>query len=147
MSEMKGTVFALLLLALIGILILYRARRRSRLRSETRTGRSSAAPLLEAPPPVRRPGHMIHPGETGCAAARKIETAWLAGETAPNLPLDDCDHPESCKCRWTRVFDRRQTVRRTDSDRREKIRFEEKPDRRSGVDRRKDSRDPWRQSP
>lgn len=91
---------------------------------------------LEIPPPVRRPGHMLHPGEGGCASARRIETAWFAGETPGALPLDLCDHPEQCRCRWTRVYDRRQTLRRAQPDRRGTPRAGVASDRRQGPDRR-----------
>lgn len=143
---MKLVVIVLVIAAVIGLLLVYRTRRGTTAAPGGRVERP-APPSLPTPEPLRRVGHMIHPGETGCAAAAKIATAWFPGEVPPALPLDSCEHPESCKCRWTRVLDRRQTLRRSGLDRRDKIRFEDKPDRRSSVDRRQESRDIWKQRP
>lgn len=131
-------VFILVLIAGALFWVLYR---RGVFERRPLTPTATARPL-ETLPPVRRPGHMLHPGETGCAAARKIETAWLPGETAGPLPLEDCDHPEECRCRWTRVYDRRQTVRREQPDRRSAPRAGAGQDRRQRTDRRTQAEPP-----
>lgn len=96
----------------------------------------------EAP---RRPGRMINPCEEHCAAAKKIATAWYAEGEAPRLPLESCEHPETCRCTWMRVLDRRSTHRRTGHDRRDSLRFEEeKSDRRTGEDRRDKRANAWK---
>lgn len=94
--------------------------------------------------PPRRPGRMINPGEECCGAARRIATAWYPEGEVPHLPLDSCEHPQTCKCGWMRVLDRRATHRRSEHDRRVSVRFEDKDDRRTGRDRRKDANNPWK---
>ena len=129
-----GVTLAFILL-LVGGALFWVLLRRGVFERRPRVPTSAVTPL-EILPPVRRPGHMLHPGETGCAAARRIETAWLAGETPGPLPLEQCDHPEECRCRWTRVYDRRQTLRREQPDRRGAPRAGAGPDRRQRPDRR-----------
>lgn len=102
---------------------------------------SGAAAAGEQP---RRPGRMLNPGQECCDAAKRIGTWWYPEGEAPHLPLDGCEHPESCKCGWMRVLDRRSTYRRSEHDRRKAVRFEDKDDRRSGNDRRRDGGNPWK---
>lgn len=92
----------------------------------------------------RRPGRMINPGEECCGASRRVATTWYPEGGVPRLPLEGCEHPETCKCAWMRVLDRRSTYRRSDHDRRGSVRFEDKDDRRAGQDRRKDGANPWK---
>ena len=92
----------------------------------------------------RKPGHMIKLDPSCCAAARRIEAAWYPEAQSPRLPLGSCDRAETCKCQWMRVLDRRMTHRRVQGDRRDDIRFQDKTDRRSGQDRRKDSGNAWK---
>lgn len=94
--------------------------------------------------PPRRPGRMLNPGQECCGAAKRIETHWYPEGENPHLPLDDCEQPQTCKCGWMRVLDRRTTYRRSDHDRRKILRFEDKNDRRSGGDRRRDGGNPWK---
>lgn len=102
-----------------------------------------AAPAAPGETP-RRPGRMANPGEECCPALKKIEGRWFPEGEAPTLPLSGCDRTLQCRCTWMRVIDRRVTHRRTDRDRRGAIRVDDKEDRRSGVDRRAEARNPWK---
>lgn len=103
----------------------------------------AAAPIAPGETP-RRPGRMANPGEDCCPAIKKIEGRWFPEGEAPTLPLSGCDRNLQCRCTWMRVLDRRVTHRRTDRDRRGAIRVEGKEDRRGGVDRRAEARNPWK---
>lgn len=92
----------------------------------------------------RRQGRMANPCEDRCAAIQKIEGRWFPEGEVPTLPLSGCDRTLACRCTWLRVVDRRGTHRRAERDRRGSIRVEDKEDRRSGVDRRAESRNPWK---
>lgn len=105
---------------------------------------AAAVPSADAP---RRAGRMVNPGESCCASVKKIASNWYADAEAPRLPLETCDMQQSCKCQWMRVIDRRTTHRRTKPDRRDSLRFEDKRDRRGGLDRRKGSGDFWKGAP
>ena len=50
-----------------------------------------------------------------CIASRSIHHITYLASEAPALPLEDCDNPSQCKCRYEHLDDRRQEVRR-DSD-------------------------------
>jgi hypothetical protein len=135
-----GFVLVILVVAIGGAGYWYWSRKR---------GNPSVRPAVvshspQAAEPERRPGRMINPGADCCAAIRRIESAWYPEGKIPRLPLETCDHPETCKCAWMRVVDRRTTHRRTDHDRREQMRFEDKSDRRAGRDRRGDAGNPWK---
>ena len=101
------------------------------------------APKL--PPPPREMGRMLQPGEICCKAARSVSTSWYPDAEAPRIPLITCDQPQNCKCLWQRVLDRRVDHRRVHHDRRTSIRFEDRTDRRTGRDRRKDAGDNWKE--
>lgn len=105
----------------------------------------SAAPVKSLTP-ERRPGRMINIGETACPAAQKIQAAWYAEGEVPRLPLETCGHPQTCRCTWMRVLDRRVTHRRLSTDRRSELRFEDKSDRREGHDRRDPRGNVWKNS-
>lgn len=142
---MELLIALLLFLAVLGA-GLWWWRGRNRARAKRPVAASSAQPpgMAAAAAMPRKPGHMIKLQASSCAAARRIESAWYPERQSPQLPLGNCDHPETCKCQWMRVLDRRMTHRRVQGDRREDIRFQDKTDRRSGRDRRKDGGDGWK---
>lgn len=72
-----------------------------------------------------------------CAAVQAIRGRWFPDGKVPRLPLPDCDHSQTCECRFKHRDDRRTDERREHADRRDSIRFEERTDRRDGGDRRK----------
>lgn len=69
-----------------------------------------------------------------CAAARKFETRRFHKGQAPSLPLEECSMKPGCHCRYQPVPDRRIGDRR-EGEKRDVIRYEEKP-RRQGRGRR-----------
>jgi hypothetical protein len=51
--------------------------------------------------------------DSSCAAAALCrQRRFLSGE-APRLPLSECDHPQSCQCKYRHYDDRRAGVRRS----------------------------------
>lgn len=110
-----------------------------------KTGLPEHQPAPKVAPP-REMGRMLQPGDICCKAARSIATTWYPDHDAPRIPLITCDQPQNCKCLWQRVLDRRTDHRRVAHDRRQSVRFEEKSDRRTGRDRRKDAGDHWKES-
>jgi hypothetical protein len=75
----------------------------------------------------------------GCDAAMELFDKEIPLAEAPELPLPGCDNTQ-CNCSWQGLTERRHTARRTQPDRREGVRFDEKSestDRRSHKDRRK----------
>lgn len=138
-------LIALLLVVVLGAGLWWWRRRAQTPLKPPVAGRSAQPQGMAAAAAMpRKPGHMIKLQPSCCAAARRIESAWYPDAHAPVLPLSGCDHPDSCKCQWMRVLDRRMTHRRVHPDRREDIRFQENTDRRSRHDRRKDSGDAWK---
>lgn len=112
---------------------------------------------LAAPPPAEAPARLlaggaplvpvaapsvcakrIIPAPTACQVARQQAGTLYAGDAAlPALPLHGCDRAH-CSCRYESVTERRHGERRSGVDRRAALRFElQKPDRRSGQDRRR----------
>lgn len=136
-------VFVLLMLGL-GAAGYWYLRRRGAGSAAGRAVSAKPAPAAEGLAVPRRPGRMVNPGQECCAAVRRIESAWYPESSAPRLPLDACQHPQTCKCTWMQVLDRRTTYRRVDHDRRALVRFEDKTDRRAAPDRRADSVNPWK---
>ena len=47
-----------------------------------------------------------------CRAAAAIEGQRFLSEEAPLLPLENCDRPASCRCRYRHFTDRRTDARR-----------------------------------
>jgi hypothetical protein len=146
------TIVTLLIIA-IGIVIVVlavqsrRDRSRPRRQKSKRVGNKKTAPAATP----SKPGgidklkcnslfwgvQMDHPG---CEAARAILDKQFPFDEAPEMPLEGCDSP-TCTCLFKGLLDRRKLHRRTGSDRRKEIRFDEKgkPDRRSRKDRRRGS--------
>lgn len=100
-------------------------------------------PLAGAAPPAPAadPGFCakrIIPAPAACQAVRQQAGTLYAGDAAlPALPLHGCDRAH-CSCRYESVAERRCGERRSGVDRRAALRFElQKPDRRSGRDRRR----------
>lgn len=146
-----GMLFVLLLVGAAGAVFWYLLRRKPAAGGKGAVQPNTAAARALANTPVhtteRRPGRMVKTCEDACPAVRHIESIWYADSDCPPLPLDTCGHPQTCRCTWIRVLDRRITHRRVHPDRRDSVRFEEKSDRRTGLDRRKDSGDRWKQAP
>lgn len=140
-----GLTLLLLILAIAagGFWYLRQAGKRSRESSTAHLNVAGSSSALAKDPP-RRPGRMLNPGQECCGAAKRIESHWYPEGEMPHLPVEGCEHPESCKCGWMRVLDRRSTHRRSEHDRRNALRFEDKDDRRSGNDRRRDAGNPWK---
>ncbi len=139
-----GLVLLIFVLAVGGAGYWYWRRVRGKPASKRVAAEPAAPHEPQAAGPERRPGRMINPGADCCAAIRRIESVWYPEGKIPRIPLETCDHPQTCKCAWMRVVDRRTTVRRVDHDRREQLRFEDKSDRRAGRDRRGDAANPWK---
>lgn len=76
--------------------------------------------------------------ETACEAVRKLESQRYRKEVAPDLPLKQCDKPNTCSCRYKMVANRRIGERRSGDDQRESIRFEENPRRKGRGSRAED---------
>ena len=74
----------------------------------------------------------------GCDAAMELVDKGTPLAEAPDLPLPGCDAVQ-CNCSWKGIVEQRHTNRRTQHDRRDGVRFDEKEktDRRSHRDRRK----------
>lgn len=80
-----------------------------------------------------RPGVMLQ-ASRACPSSYFYASSWWPADQAPRLPLPDCK--PGCGCKLINVHDRRQSDRRVGRDRRDVIRFDTRPSRRSGVDRR-----------
>lgn len=95
----------------------------------------------ETPADIR--GYRLVPGPKACGAALRKAASPVAPNEAGPLPLPDCAS-KRCQCRYEPLAGRRRGQRREKPDRREAVRFgEDKPDRRSGRDRRQSGLDPW----
>ena len=76
--------------------------------------------------------------ERACPQVRPLLGKEFLMADRPNLPLHNCPYPQQCECRYIPLMDRRKGERRSGQERRELKRFEkDRPDRRSGTDRRK----------
>lgn len=73
----------------------------------------------------------------GCNAAMELFEKDIPLTEAPELPIQGCDAVQ-CSCSWKGLTDQRHETRRTQHDRRDSVRFEDKEhtDRRSHKDRR-----------
>lgn len=76
--------------------------------------------------------------ETACEAVRMLESQRYRKDVAPDLPLKQCTKPNACSCRYKKVADRRIGERRSGSDQRESIRYEENPRRKGRGGRAED---------
>jgi hypothetical protein len=75
--------------------------------------------------------------DVACEAAKALQGKCYPGSEGPDLPLSDCDAKMKCLCHYEPLPERRREERRSGHDRREELRFDaDKPDRRSGTDRR-----------
>jgi hypothetical protein len=54
----------------------------------------------------------IRPGENGCQASNDASATRHLSNKPPRLPLDDCDRPGQCSCRYQHFEDRRDMPRR-----------------------------------
>ncbi|MGR9099650.1 MAG: hypothetical protein ACU826_03710 [Gammaproteobacteria bacterium] len=73
-----------------------------------------------------------------CEPARELLSKVITADAPTVVPLPGCTHKDSCRCRLEKKYDTRSgKERRETEERRESIRFEDKPDRRGHVDRRK----------
>ena len=101
----------------------------------------------------RAPQRLVNPRNAGVGDVFKLRaspscelTQWLDGrlfsrQDAIPLPMPGCNRA-GCACHYEVVADRRRTDRRTASDRRDALRFEQKTSRRdAGADRR--NRSAW----
>lgn len=108
------------------------------LRNRSAAGRPPAAAVPTLP--LRR----VLPAETACAEARVLDGKRYPASAAPHFPLPGCSQGQ-CNCQLLPEPERRHGERRTGHDRRGDIRFSDKPERRSGNDRRLHGTD-WSQS-
>ena len=112
----------------------------------TRAGKSAVAQSAAAPEKKAKPiwGVRISARERAEAcpdALRILDKSFPMGK-APSLPLPTCPYPRECTCFFIRLEDRRKDERRSGTERRESLRFEnERKQRRSGRDRRKRGHD------
>jgi hypothetical protein len=68
--------------------------------------RPAITSLVKARSESRFKAVSIHPGETSCEAARQMASIRFLCESAPHLPLPECD-VATCSCRYTHYSDRR----------------------------------------
>lgn len=54
----------------------------------------------------------VRPGPGPCEAALAVKGARVLSKDAPRLPLDGCDRPARCACRYQHFDDRRDKPRR-----------------------------------
>ena len=81
-------------------------------------------------------GWVLEIESPGCEAAHALVGQKFTQEEAPKLPVAGCK-ATTCTCNYRYLSEQRKYHRRTHSDRREEIRFnQEKPDQRSRKDRR-----------
>lgn len=88
-------------------------------------------------------GAVVLVGPNHCSAINKFVDVWIPADQLPQLPIAGCTDGHGCQCRFRRTPDRRVEIRRKQEDRRGALRFEDKQDRRSMQDRRKDASNPW----
>jgi hypothetical protein len=103
-------------------------------------------PVVANKAPSREIGKRLRPGRECCAEAQEMARMWFKEGPVQCLPLKDCPQAQTCHCQWERVLDPRVEHRRVGRDRRGAVRFDDKADRRSGQDRRKDLNDSWKGS-
>lgn len=89
-------------------------------------------------------GVMLRSKGAPCPSALLYKDHWWPMDQAPTLPMPDCKKGELCTCVLEQTVDRRSRDRRVSRDRRDVIRFDTHPSRRSGVDRRADANSPFR---
>ena len=51
-------------------------------------------------------------GTLTCEAAAAITRRRFLSDEAPRLPIENCDNPQGCECRYTHFKDRRTDARR-----------------------------------
>lgn len=63
---------------------------------------------------ISNPWHAVSvvSAEGTCKAARQVRSQRYLSSEAPPLPLPDCDHPGTCRCRYAHHSDRRSGKRR-----------------------------------
>jgi hypothetical protein len=54
-------------------------------------------------------------GSGVCEAAKLLKDVRLLSVDAPRLPLRNCEHPDTCNCRYRKYDDRRAGQRREDA--------------------------------
>lgn len=105
----------------------------------------TASKALERGPMAWGKQLVIPAGMEACKAARDLEGKCFTLAKAPTLPLAGCAHG-NCHCHFEPLADRRNLLkeRRSGKERRPTLRFEPgKSDRRDGIDRREENRNPF----
>ncbi len=104
----------------------------------------SPVPVGKARPQQYWGKQLIVTDPEACPPAREMAGMYFRNGTAPLLPLPGCTRAR-CTCELNSVTERRSgEERRSGVERREDARFGERPDRRTGRDRRKDKDHyPW----
>ncbi len=55
----------------------------------------------------------VVPGASACEAAQQMSKKRFLTRDAPRLPLKDCDHQDTCRCKYQHLPDRRGEPRRS----------------------------------
>ena len=71
--------------------------------------------------PVSALTHLFHgieivPGGNACKDAQSISHKRFLSDEAPRLPLDQCERPQGCDCKYKHFVDRRTDEARRASD-------------------------------
>jgi hypothetical protein len=83
----------------------------------------------------------IRGADSCCRAAKELRERRFLCNEAPLLPLEQCDQPERCDCRYARHTDRRKGPRRADETGSFARPAEEHVDRRHADSRRSEDRE------
>lgn len=87
---------------------------------------------VEGKPGLKYRGAEINAAADACDAARSLTGVRLLSANVPLLPLDACDRPAACKCKYRHFDDRRRGLRRESDDASTLM-----PGARQGAERRK----------
>jgi hypothetical protein len=63
--------------------------------------------MVEGKPKLRYRGAEVIAAEDACDASKTLATVRLLAADVPLLPLNTCDRPATCKCKYRHFDDRR----------------------------------------
>ncbi len=81
-------------------------------RSRKKATKAKTPARQSTPRPRKFDAVQIQPGGDVCQAAQDAARTRHLCDKAPLLPLNDCDRPDRCTCRYAHFSDRRSSPRR-----------------------------------
>jgi len=68
--------------------------------------------MVEGKPRLKHRGAEVIAADAACDTARSLTNVRLLSVDVPPLPLNTCDRPETCKCKYRHFDDRRRVFPR-----------------------------------